>query len=171
MNSGNVQAMLCWEPWGYNAAKGGGELVHTGLVSGFDANKGKDAQISYTRSIFVASQEFVRKNPIATRRMMDVLLRGQRYVADPKNKDEVLTLFAAQTKQDAALTSAIWGEYTFDPTFDDRYVRDMQRMTDYLVASGRLKSPRSPLDYTYTEPLAAADPSLVKVPGHFKVQG
>lgn len=171
MNSGNVQAMLCWEPWGYNATKGGGDLVHTGLVSGFDANKGKDVQISYTRSIFVASQEFVRKNPIATRRLMDVLLRGQRYVADPKNKDEVLTLFAAQTKQDAALTSAIWGEYTFDPTFDDRYVRDMQRMTDYLVASGRLKSPRSPLDYTYTEPLAAADPSLVKVPGHFKVQG
>lgn len=55
--------------------------------------------------------------------------------------------------------------------FDDRYVRDMQRMTDYLVASGRLKSPRHPLDYTYTDPLAAADPALVKVSGRFKVQG
>ena len=34
--------------------------MHTGLVSGFAANKGKEAQISYTRSIFVASQDFVR---------------------------------------------------------------------------------------------------------------
>ena len=116
----------------------------------------------------MASQEFVRKNPIATRRMMEVLLRGQRYVADPKNKDEVLALFVEQTKQDAALTSAIWGEYTFDPVFDDRYVRDMQRMTDYLVASGRIKSARGPLDYTYTDPLAAIDPSLVKVAGKYK---
>ncbi len=107
--------------------------------------------------------------PIATRKMMEVLLRGQRYVADPKNKEEVLALFVEQTKQDHALTSAIWGEYAFDPVFDDRYVRDMQRMTDYLVASGRLKSPRHPLDYTYTDPLAAADPALVKVPGRFKV--
>jgi hypothetical protein len=47
-------------------------------------------------------------------------------------------------------------------------VKDMQMMTDYLVASGRLKSPQHPLDYTYTAPLAAADPSLVKVPGRFK---
>ena len=79
----------------------------------------------------------MRKNPIATRKMMEVLLRGQRYVADPKNKEEVLALFVEQTRQDHALTSAIWDEYAFDPVFDDRYVRDMQRTTDYLVASGR----------------------------------
>jgi hypothetical protein len=41
-------------------------------------------------------------------------------------------------------------------------------MTAYLEASGRLKAPKSPLDYTYTAPLAAADPALVKVPGRFK---
>ena len=31
-------------------------LIHTGLKSGFAANSGQDAQISYTRSLFVASQ-------------------------------------------------------------------------------------------------------------------
>jgi ABC-type nitrate/sulfonate/bicarbonate transport system substrate-binding protein len=169
LNSGSVQAMLCWQPWGYNALKSGNtELIHTGLTSEFAANKGKSAQISYTRSLFVASQEFVRKNPIATRRMMEVLLRGQRYVADPKNRNEVVTLFVNETKQDRALADAIWDQYTFDPAFDERYVRDMERLTEFLVASGRLKSPKHPLDYTYTDPVAAVDPSLVKVPGRFK---
>jgi ABC-type nitrate/sulfonate/bicarbonate transport system substrate-binding protein len=169
LNAGSVQAMLCWQPWGYNALKGGNtELIHTGLESGFAANKGQQAQISYTRSLFVASQEFVRKNPVATRRMMEVLLRGQRYVADPKNRNEVITLFVNETKQDRTLAEAIWDQYTFDPVFDDRYVRDMERLTEFLVASGRLKSPKHPLDYTFTDPVAAVDKSLVKVPGRFK---
>lgn len=170
LNSNAVQAMLCWQPWGFNAMKtGNADLVHTGLVSEFAANKGQNVQVSYTRSLFVASQEFVTKNPVATRRIVEVLLRAQRYVADPKNKAEVIALFVQQSKQDKALAEAIWDQYTFDPVFDDAYVRDMQRLTDYLVESGRLKAPKSPLDYTYTAPLAAVDPALVKVPGRFKV--
>ena len=128
--------MLCWQPWGYNALKSGTtELMHTGLESGFAANKGENAQISYTRSLFVASQEFVRKNPVATRRMMQVLLRAQRYVADPKNRDEVVTLFVRGDQAGPRARRRDLGQYTFDPTFDERYVRDMERLTEYLVAS------------------------------------
>ena len=169
LNSGNTQGLLCWEPWGYNALKSGAsELIHSGDVSGFAANKGAKVKISYTRSLFVASQDFVKRNPVATYRMVAVLLRAQRYVADPQHRDEVVTLFCEQTKQDRTLALAIWDEFVFDPTFDDAYVKDMEMMTAYLEATGRLKSPQHPLQYTYTAPLAAADPALVKVAGRFK---
>jgi ABC-type nitrate/sulfonate/bicarbonate transport system substrate-binding protein len=169
LNSGAVQAMLCWQPWGYNALKAGNaDLIHTGLESGFAANKGKPAQISYTRSLFVASEDFVRKNPIATRRMVEVLVRAQRYVSDRNNRNEVVGLFVEQTKQDRALADAIWDQYTFDPVFDESYVRDMERLSEFLVVSGRLKSPKHPLDYTFSEPVAAVDRGLVKVAGRFK---
>ena len=170
LNSNNIQGLLCWQPWGYNALKGGNtELLHSGVVSGFPSNKGAKVQVSYTRSLFVASQDFVKKNPVATRRMVEVLLRGQKYMADPKNRDEVITLFCEQSKQDKTLAQAIWNDYTFDPVFDDAYVKDMDQMTAYLLASGRIKSAKSVLDYTYTAPLAAIEPGLVKVPGRFKV--
>lgn len=170
MNSNQIQALLCWEPWGYNGLKAGStEMIHSGVASGFAANKGAKVQISFTRSLFVASQEFARKNPVATARMVSVLLRGQRYVADPKNRSEVIALFCEQTKQDKALAEAIWDEYQFDPTFDDGYVKDMEAMTSYLAASGRIKGPRNVLDYTHTAPLAAADPALVKVAGRVKL--
>lgn len=170
LNSNNIQGMLCWQPWGYNALKTGNtELIHSGVVSGFAANKGAKVQISYTRSLFVASQEFARKNPVATARMVAVLLRGQRYVADPKNRAEVIALFSDQTKQDRALAEAIWDEYEFDPVIDDAYVKDMQAMTAFLAATGRIKSPKHVLDYTHTAPLAAADAGLVKSPGRVKL--
>ena len=170
LNAGNIQALLCWQPWGYNAMKSGTtELIHSGTVSGFQKNKGEKVQISFTRSLFVASQEFVRKNPVATGRMMAALVRGQRYVADPKNREEVVDLFVSKTRQDKTLATAIWDDYVFDPAFDEAYLKDMRAMTDYLVASGRVKSPKDPLDYTYSDPVAAVDPSLVKLPGRFKV--
>jgi ABC-type nitrate/sulfonate/bicarbonate transport system substrate-binding protein len=100
--------------------------------------------------------------------MVEVLLRGQKYVADPRNREEVITLFSEQTKQDKSLALAIWNDYVFDPTIDSEYVKDMDMMTGYLVASGRVKSPKNVLDYTFTAPLAAIDPGLVKVQGLFK---
>jgi len=170
LNSGNIQAMLCWQPWGYNALKSGTTtLVHSGTVSGFEANKGAAVQVSYTRSVFVASQEFVRKNPVATRKMMAALVRAQRYVADPKNREEVVDLFSRTTKQDKLLATTIWDDYTFQPAFDQAFANDMKAMTAYLVASGRIKSPKDPLDYTFSDPVAAVDPALVSVPGRFKL--
>jgi ABC-type nitrate/sulfonate/bicarbonate transport system substrate-binding protein len=169
LRSGNIQALLCWEPWGYNAVQSGGQLIHTGTTSFFEANRGQAAQVSSTRSIFVASQAFVRRNPNAVRLLMAALVRGQKYAADPKNRAEVLALVAEQTKQERALVEAIWGEYVFNPAFDDAYVADMRSMAEYLVASGRLKSVTDPMEYSYTAPVAAADPALVKIQGKAKI--
>jgi ABC-type nitrate/sulfonate/bicarbonate transport system substrate-binding protein len=125
-------------------------------------------QMSRTRSLLVASEAYVRRNPIATRQLVGTLLKAQRYVADPRNRDEAIELFCRETRQDKAAVGATWDDYVFDPTIDQAYVDDMKAITDYLVASGSIKQPKDPLDYTYSDPLAAADSTLVKVPGRFK---
>lgn len=169
LTSNNIQALLCWQPWAHNALKlGNTTMLHSGTQSGFAHNKGAAVAMSATRSIFVASAEFVRRNPNATRILMGVLVRAQKYVADAANRQEVLDLVAAQTKQDRALVEAIWGDYAFNPAFDEAYVADMESMSGYLVASGRVRAPKHPLDYTFTDPVAAADASLVKLPGRWK---
>jgi ABC-type nitrate/sulfonate/bicarbonate transport system substrate-binding protein len=169
LSSGNIQALLCWQPWGHNAVKAGGELVHTGTTSYFEVNRGQAAQVSATRSLFVASQDFVRANPNAVRALIAALVRGQKYAADPANRAEVLGLVAQETKQDRALVEAIWAQYVFNPAFDEAYVADMRSMAEYLVASGRMKTVADPMDYTYTAPVEAADPALVKIRGKVKI--
>jgi ABC-type nitrate/sulfonate/bicarbonate transport system substrate-binding protein len=169
LNAGQIGALLCWQPWGYNARRGDAmELLHTGTTSNFASNRGAAVQISATRSLFVASQEFCRRNPNATRALMAVLVRAQKYVADPANLGEILPLVAQETRQPRELVEAIWREYVFDPAFDQAYVTDMETMTQYLVSSGRVRQARHPLDYTFSEPVAAADPSLVRVPGRWR---
>ena len=156
LNAGEIDAFLCWQPWGHNALSSGAVLVHSGTTSGFEQNEGEEVQISATRSIFVASQDFVRENPNATRALMGALVRGQSYVSDPANREEVLSLVSAETGQEQEVVEAIWDQYVFDPTFDERYVADMQTMTDYLSSSGRIEEAMDPLSYTYTEPAAEA---------------
>ena len=122
----------------------------------------------HTRSLFVAHREFVLRNPVATRQMVLAMLKAQRYVADPKNREEVIDLFCRQTRQDKPAVAAAWDDYRFDASLDQAYVDDMKAMTDSLAVAGRIMSPKDPLDYTFSEPLAAADPTLVKVAGRFK---
>jgi ABC-type nitrate/sulfonate/bicarbonate transport system substrate-binding protein len=168
LNSGGIGALLCWQPWGYKAlASGNTMLVHSGTVSGFEANKGQKIQVSATRSIFVTSQAFARDNPIAVRALVAALVRGQRYVADPKNRAEVLGMVAKETKQDQALVEAIWGQYVFDPAFDAAFQSDMRAMADYLVAAGVIHDAKDPLDYTYSDPAKEAGVA-VTVPGRWK---
>jgi ABC-type nitrate/sulfonate/bicarbonate transport system substrate-binding protein len=169
LTSGQVQGMLVWEPWTYRALKGvDAQVVHTGLVSRFAANRGERVKVSDNRSVFVASQEFVRKNPKATRAIMQVMLRAQRYVADPKNRDEVIQLFAEFQKQDVETNRAIWDDFVFNPVFDEAYVQDMERTAAFLEGAGRIKSRTHVLDYTYTDPVAELDPALAKVKGRWK---
>jgi ABC-type nitrate/sulfonate/bicarbonate transport system substrate-binding protein len=169
LNAGEIGALLCWQPWGYNARRSDAmELIHTGTTSNFASNRGAAVQISATRSLFVASQEFCRRNPNATRALMAVLVRAQKYVADPANRAEIMPLVAQETRQPRELVEAIWGEYAFNPAFDQAYVADMESMTRYLVSSGRVRQARHPLDYTFSEPVAAADPALVRVPGRWR---
>lgn len=133
-----------------------------------DPYRTRIGQMAHTRSLFVASEAYVRKNPVATRQMVSALVKAQRYAADPSNRDEVIDLFSRATGQEKTVATAIWDEYVFDPTIDQAYVDDMKAITGYLVASGSIQGPKDPLDYTYSDPLAAADPALVKIAGRFK---
>ena len=167
--SNNVQALLCWEPWPNRAlATGNARVVHSGLTSYFSANNNQRVKVSDGRSVLVVSQEFARRSPNALAAAVGAMLRAQRYVANPANTDEVQRMFAEFQKQDLALVRAIWGNYVFNPGFDDAYVADMERTAAFLEASGRIKKRMNVLDYTYTAPLARHDKSLVKVEGRWK---
>jgi ABC-type nitrate/sulfonate/bicarbonate transport system substrate-binding protein len=169
LRSGEVQAFLAWEPWPYRALQEGiGTVLASGDVSHFGSNAGQHVQISDNRSIWVASQSFVSSNPNATRAIVHVLLRAQRYVADPKNRDEVIEMFSKFEKEEPKMNRAIWGDFVFNGSIDQSYVSDMENTAAYLQTTGRIKRHVDVLEYTYTAPIEEFDPSLVKVKGRWK---
>ena len=169
LRTGEIQAFLAWEPWPYKALQEGiGTVVSTGGVSHFAQNNGAQVKISDNRSVWVASQDFVRKNPNATQAIVSVLLRAQRYVADPKNRQEVIDSFSKFQKEEPAMNFAIWNDFVFDGTIDKGYVEDMENTASYLLGTGRIKKRVNILEYTYTAPIEKFDASLVKVKGLWK---
>lgn len=169
MANDEIQGIVFWEPWPYLALQQQDtKVVHTGTVSGFETNKGEFAQISNNRTVWVASQDWVRANPKAANALVDVLVKTQKYISDPANSDEVIKMFSMFQDQPVEMNKALLSNYVFDADVDKTYVEDMNAVTAFLEATNRIQSAKNPLDYTYTAPLAAADPSLVKIEGNWK---
>lgn len=167
--SKDAQAILCWEPWPYRAlAAVPSKVVHSGLFSGFAANRGERVKVSNNRSLWVTSQDFTKRNPNAVKAILAVMLKAQRYVADRANRDEVITLFSEFQKQEVGMNRAIWDNFAFDPSFDDAYVDDMARTTEYLVTAGRIRRSVDAMSFSHTALLREIDPALVKVDGGWK---
>lgn len=167
----DVQAMLVWNPWTYQAQQELGEenviIMHNGTQANFPWDQ-SDWQSSYTLSVWAMGEDFIRESPNSAKALMDVLLRGQEYVRDPANREEVLNMLAEWNDQPYELLDALWDDYHFDPTIGDTYMRDMQEYTDFLFNAGRIESEMDPLDYTYTGFLADYNPDYVQTEGNWQ---
>lgn len=167
MASNETQALLIWEPWPFRAlSEIDSSVIHSGRTSFFESNKGETVQVSNNRSMFVASQEFVRENPETVQAMMEVLVRAQKFVADPANRAEVVELFSKFQNQPVEMNDALFdNNYVFNPVFDDAYIADMEAISAFLASSGRINDEMPVLEYTYTGPVGSIDASLVEVTG------
>ena len=169
MANNEIQGIVFWEPFPYRAVQEqGAKIVHTGTKSFFAKNNGEDVAVSNNRTVWVASQDWVRAHPVATEALVKVLARAQAYVADPANKDEVLKIFSDFQKQPVEMNAALLGDYAFTPDVDQSYVEDMAAIVDYLKATNRIPGEaKDVLTYTYTAPLKAVNAAAVSVEGQW----
>jgi ABC-type nitrate/sulfonate/bicarbonate transport system substrate-binding protein len=131
-------------------------------------DEGSSVQVSFTRSLWVASEEFIRQNPNASHAMAQVLLRAQDYVNDPANREEVVQMISEFMDQPVEQNQALWDDYSFVNVFDEEYLRDMQEYTEFLFNAGRIDQQIDPLDYTYTGYVEEYDPTRVKIEGKWQ---
>jgi len=165
-----IQAFIVWNPWPYLAQQSEEvdvKVMHDGTTSYFPWDEGEEFQTSFTRSLWIMSEQFVVNNPNSANAIMQVLLRAQEYVRDPGNRDEVIQIISEFMDQPVEQNQALWDEYNFENVFDEDYIRDMQEYTDFLYEDGRITTREDPLSYTYTQFVADFDPALVTVEGEW----
>ena len=168
LTNGEIDGFIVWNPWPYLASQTEGldvEVLHSGTVGYFPWDENAEFQVSFTRSVWVMSEQFIRDNPNTACAVMQALLRGQEYVADPANRDAVVEQISTYMDQPVEQNQALWDDYQFDTTFDEAYVRDMQAYTEFLFDAGRIEDQLDPLSYTYTGFAQQFNPDLVQVEG------
>lgn len=166
MAANEIQGLLIWEPWPYRAlSEIDSKVVHTGLVSHFDQNKGETVQVANLRSVFVASQDFVRDNPETIKAYLEVMARAHAYAADPANKEEVVAAFAEYQDQPIQMNADLYENYVYDLTIDDAFMADVNAVVTYLESVGRIDSGMDATEFVYTGALKAVDPALVSADG------
>ena len=166
----DIQAMIVWNPWPFLALAEPEldvEIMHSGTEANFPWDDSA-YQSSNTLSLWVMSEDFVRESPNAACAIVQVLLRGQEYVRDPENQEEVIELLAEWNDQPVELIEQMWADYSFDPTIGENYVRDMQAYTEFLFEAGRIDDQIDPLDYTYTGFVQGYNPEYVEVEGNWQ---
>ena len=168
--SGAIDGFICWEPWPWQAQQKMPDAViaHTGTVSNFADNKGAKVRICYNRSLICLSEQFVKTMPNATMAIMRTMVRAQKFVYDPANKEETIKLFSEYHKLPIEQNRATWDSFGFTGVMDESYLVDMKMTTDFLAETGRIKNPVDVLTYTYTDPLKAIEPAWVKLEGKWK---
>lgn len=167
----DVQGIIVWNPWPYQALQTEGldaKVLHDGTTAYFPWDDGSSYQSTYTLSVWAMGEEFVRENPVAAQAIMDVMLRGQEYVRDPANREEVIQMVAEWNDQPIEMLESLWDDYPFDTTIGETYQNDMQVYTDFLADAGRIGDPMDPLDYTYTGLLNSYNPDYVEVEGNWQ---
>ena len=89
-------------------------------------------------------------------------------MSDPADQEEALKIFSDYEKQPIEMNKAIISNYTFNPKFDKAYVDDVKAIEAFLKSTNRIPSEGDPLDYSYSGPMKAIDPSFVEIDGKWK---
>ena len=167
----DIQAMIVWNPWPWNAQQEESvdvEILHDGTTAFFPWDDGTEWQSSFTLSVWAMSEDFIRDNPNAACGIMFSVLRGQEYVRDEANREEVIQLIADWNDQPIELVEASFPDYDFDTTIDEEYVRDQTEYTEFLFEAGRIDDQIDPMEYTYTEFLKMYNPDYVVLEGDWQ---
>ncbi len=157
LRNNEIQALLVWPPAAYKVKD-----IATYM---FDS---KD--LSHTNVPMVFAESFIKKYPNTARALMEVLYRGQDWVADQSNWDEAKKIHAKRSEQPLELVEEMWLDY-WNPKqpnghLDQDFVDDFRGYTAFQKATGRIQEPISDiLEYTYTGILEEIRPSYVKVKG------
>lgn len=163
----DIQGMIVWNPWWFLAAE---EIDIVNLHFGNRANfpwDDSEWQSSFTLSLWVMPEDFIREAPNSAAALMDVMLQAQAYVADPENREEVIEMVAEFNDQPIELVEATFDDYDWDTTIDESYVNDMEQYTEFLFEAGRIDDQLEPLSYTYTEFLGEFEEDLVELEGEW----
>lgn len=116
--------------------------------------------LANNRIVLNVTPAFAKSNPDAVRKVLRAVERATQFVR--RNPEEATKLWAAATQGNAAQSLPVVRLISYDITFDQPFVRDMDELAKFMVRKGALKEPIDWQRDMNLDFLRAVDPNLVK---------
>jgi NitT/TauT family transport system substrate-binding protein len=153
LDTGKVAAVSTWNPTLIQLQK---KLGSNGIMFFGEA--------LYTEIFcLVASQEYVKNNPAAIKKVLRALLKAETFVQ--QYPEEARRLVAEFIKTDKAVLDETWDNFTFRVTLDQALLVDLEDQTRWAIKNRLTERRGMPnyLDYIYVEGLTAVKPAAVRI--------
>lgn len=157
---GDVPAVCLWEPHSTRARKGGnGRIFVSGTTSYIQGREGPN-RIYGDHSTLFATEDFIRKNPTTVRAILESLARSVEYIErDPEGANSIL---AKEFGLPPADMRDIVKVNRFQMVIDQVLVDDLNRIAEFLLSLGKIKSRLSAREWIEPVPLRDVRPEWVK---------
>jgi ABC-type nitrate/sulfonate/bicarbonate transport system substrate-binding protein len=153
LDTGKVDAVSTWNP----------------TVTQLTKKLGSNGIIFFGESLYteifclVASQDYVKKNPAAIKKVLRALLKAETFVQ--QHPEESRRLVANFIKTDKTILDETWDNFTFRVALDQALLVDLEEQTRWVIKQ-RLTAHRDMpnyLDFIYVDGLATVKPGAVRV--------
>lgn len=150
---GNIDAIVVWEPWGYNAMQ---QLGDNGIRFAEDKNY-------YWPGFFYGRNDFIDQNPDVIKGMIHAMLSSEEFLRN--NPDEAIQIVADFIKTDHEHLKSYWNSYQFKVQLNndllDRLLVNDAIIKKYMADYADKPTPDFK-SFVDPEPLRAVAPDRVK---------
>ena len=151
--TGKVDAISTWNP----------------ILIQLQKKLGKNGIIFFGESIYtenfcaVASQEYVKKNPEAIKKVLRALIKAETFVQ--QHPEESRKLVAEFLKIDKTVLDETWDIFTFRNVLDQALLVDLEEQTRWAIKNRLVARRDMPnyLDFIYGDGLLAVKPEAVRI--------
>ena len=153
LESNKVDAIVIWEPHGYNAQK----------LLADKAIRLPSSEVYKETFNFMVMKDYAAANPKTLEKFLRATDKATTFINE--HKAEAQKLVADRLKLDPAVTVALWDDFTFEMTLDQALVRTLEEEGMWAIRSKLVDEPKIPnyLDFVLLDSLKQVNPEAVTI--------
>jgi len=153
LNSGEVDAIVIWEPYAYNAKK----------LLGDKAMQLPGSEIYRETFNLTVMRDFARENPGVLERLLKAVIRATAFINT--NEEEAQRIVTERLNLDETLATQLWDSYVFDVSLDQALILTLEDEARWAIENKLVEKSMLPnyLDLIYPDALKAVKPRAFSI--------
>lgn len=132
LTSGEIDIMVCWEPFVTNVVQQGAHYFCSGTKNFVaDPENGKDVNYCQIYTCLEASEDVIENNPEILEKMVVALNKGTDFINN--NRAEAISILAPVYEMDEELLEIVMNENDYTTVVDDNFIEACQSVAEFAV--------------------------------------